>query len=181
MNCVISSLRQIQPVIVLVLTVFGASLWAGEWLSAPRGIERYAHIWESMPFAAASNVSPAGNFLAERYAVTGFASVGTEDLVFIFDRTKLERFSVTKSQAARGVELLGLENTDNIKNLKARVRVEGETTLLSYEPDIVARAGAMTDKKPSGANVELSQQADLVTPQGAKKIVSRRVFNLGPK
>lgn len=103
------------------------------WMPTQHDLDRYEHIWKAAPFIAATEVTPKGESIAQRFALTGFARLGESEIVFLFDRKSLNRFSVSKSQPQNGVELLAVAEKDTITELGARIRAEGEVAEITYD------------------------------------------------
>lgn len=173
------------PVLLLMFWAQSASLVAGDWAPVQHGIERYTHIWKSAPFTAASEVAAAGSPLAGRYAVTGFARVGGDEVVFLLDRKGLERFSVSKSRSSHGVELLALQETADLKDLKARIRVGGEIALVVYDPGTAGlpspslkgavSSAATTKAPPEVAGGGQAGEESREVPKNARIVVRREI------
>ncbi|MFZ4683300.1 MAG: hypothetical protein ACOYMS_12415 [Terrimicrobiaceae bacterium] len=135
----------------LLLSGGTAALRADDWAPPQRGIERYEHIWKTSPFVAIAEVNPQSESLASRYAVTGFARVGANEVVFVLDRKGLTRFSLSKDQPKNGVELVSLQNSGDLKTLGATIRSGGEVAVIACDvsaPDPNAQAVA---PNPAGA------------------------------
>lgn len=122
----------------LLLLFSGAMARAQVALPQEHAIERYAAIWQKAPFVAATDVSPAAESIARRFAVTGFARVGGNDVIFVFDRKGLGRFTVAKGMPGNGVELLEVTEGLQPKDLKAKIRAEGETAEIVFDPTLMA-------------------------------------------
>lgn len=106
--------------------------------SPERTLDRYTHIWTAKPFVAATVVTPQAESLVQRFAITGYAHFGGSDVVFLLDRTTLNRFTVTEQKSANGVDLLSVVEKADAGKLKARIRVGGEVAEIAYD---VATAG----------------------------------------
>lgn len=124
MNCVF------QPHIFLLAACFSAAT-AGEWTPAAREIARYEHIWKSAPFVAKAEAVPEAD--STRFAVTGFARVGEDEVIFLLDRKSLNRFSIAQSAPKNGVELISVQNAGDIKRLTAKIRSNGEVATIGFD------------------------------------------------
>lgn len=107
---------------------------------AQRPISRYEHIWTSSPFVAASTSTQAEQPLASRFGLTGYARFNGGEVAFLFDRVKLQRFSVSKDQGEGDVRLLSVEDTGDIKALRVKIKAGSETGELGYDASL-ATAG----------------------------------------
>lgn len=154
---------------------------AGDWFPVTREIDRYAHIWKAAPFTAASNVSSKAGGIAARFTLTGFARVGAEEVIFLFDRADLSRFSVTKSRPENGVTLVEVLPAGQIKDLKVRIRAGEEIALISYEAEVAtaaARVNAGSSQGKGKFEVELEEKGE--TPPAEPRVIQRRIIKSQP-
>lgn len=164
----------------IVFEMIKSELHAGEWSPVQYPLSRYEQIWKSSPFVAASEVSPQAESLAQRFAVTGFVRIGSSDVVFLFDRKSLSRFSIANGSPAQGVELVDVSETDDLALLRAKVRVEGQVAEIFYDAGV--GGGEST-----GKSAEVSQQKPstplplkIVQPQGdASSAANKGTSNTG--
>lgn len=141
MNGLDRSRNLLATTLLLVSTVVAHAQVA---LPEAREIERYAAIWQKSPFVAATEVSPAAESIAKQFALTGFANIGGNDVIFVFDRKGLGRFTVAKGTPINGVELISVSEGLEVKDLKAVVRAQGETAEIIYDPSLSAEKGGQT-------------------------------------
>lgn len=120
------------------------------WMPTQHELERYEHIWKAAPFIAATEVTPKGESIAQRFALTGFARLGESEVIFLFDRKSLSRFSVAKGSPQNGVELLAVAEKANINELGARIKAEGEVAEITYDASVAGagEAAAVTSAVP---------------------------------
>lgn len=119
--------------------LFTPAIQAGDWTPVQHPLERYEHIWKSAPFVAATEVTPQSESLAQRYAVTGFARIGNADVVFLFDRKTLNRFSIGTANPTENVELVEVTGSEEMSSLRARIRVQGQVAEIGYDASLAAR------------------------------------------
>jgi len=117
-------------------------------------VGRYAVIWERAPFVAATEVSPAAESIAKRFAITGFAKVGGEEVVFVFDRKGLGRITLTKGAPINGVELVSVTEGVEARDLKALVRAQGETAEIVFDASLSADKGEKAKGAPAYPSVD---------------------------
>lgn len=136
-------------VLTFVLTfAFGpgsaAAFSAGENepLPEPRPLDRYEKIWTVSPFVAVTDLSGQVDDLTGRFVLTGFARFGEKDVVFLFDRTTLERFMLTPDQPRQGLELERIDQAADLKSARVVLRSGGRSVELTYDPAAVPDAGA---------------------------------------
>lgn len=129
------------------------------WMPTQHELERYEHIWKAAPFIAATEVTPKGESIAQRFALTGFARLGDSEVIFVFDRKSLSRFSVAKGSPQQGVELIAVAEKDNINELGARIKAEGEVAEITYDASVAAAGEA-----PAVAGVPVPAAARPATP-----------------
>lgn len=117
---------------ILICTL--ATAPASELFAEPRDLSRYESIWTRSPFVAVTDLSGQADDLAGRFVLTGFARMGDKDVIFLFDRTSLERFSLTPGQARQGLSLQSLTHEGDLKSVRASVVSGGKTLVLAYDP-----------------------------------------------
>lgn len=182
------------------IALFVCSLPQGagaEWSAPERHpIERYQHIWLNPPFVVASDVTPKSESLADRFALTGAARIGENDIVFVLDRRTMKRFAISGGQSENDVELLSLNSSDNARHLSAIIRSRGETAEIRYASDLPAMAQIAQDgeqrrpapdqaqipgaaqpaPQPTGPTAEGAVTAETEPPQPQRVIPRRRVI-----
>ena len=114
----------------------------GEIPSGPTELSRYQKIWEISPFVAVTDLSGQADDLAGRFVVTGFARMGSKDVVFVFDRTTLERFALTPGETRNGVALQSLSHQGDLRSVRATLASGGRSLEISYDPASVPDANA---------------------------------------
>lgn len=170
--------------VLTVLTLGWSAGWslAGTWEPVDYSLERYEHIWKSSPFVAATETAPKGGSIALRYSVTGFAQIGDTEMVFLFDRIGLSRFSVTKDTPENGVELLEVAEQTEVSPLGAKIRVNGEVAEISYDASLAtsdmttspARNGSQAPSIPPPPNGQNLQNSQGVVAPGSPVQVSEK-------
>lgn len=113
-------------------------LHAGEWTPVQYPLERYEHIWKSAPFIAVTEVAPQGESLTQRYVVTGLVRVGKADVIFLFDRKTLRRFSVGTGAPSENVELVEVANCEELSSLRVRIRSNGQLAEIGYDANLAS-------------------------------------------
>jgi len=103
-------------------------------LLEPRDISRYETIWTRSPFVAVTDLSGQVDDLAGRFVLTGFARMGEQDVIFLFDRTSLERFKLTPGETRQGIALQSLQHEGDLKSVRATVASGGRSLELTYDP-----------------------------------------------
>lgn len=130
--------QAIQAALVAAcLLGWGSSFTQAEIPSGPTDISRYQKIWDISPFVAVTDLSGQADDMAGRFAVTGFARLGEKDVVFVFDRTTLERFSLTPGESRAGVSLQSLNHQGDLRSVRATLATGGRTLDISYDPSIM--------------------------------------------
>ncbi len=127
-----------------VLVLSGTFLQAGEiepgtpFAPSKYDAERYRHIWEKSPFvteAPAALQQSAG--LAQRFILTGAASLQDQPIIFVLDRTSLTRLMVTKEVNQQGLVLVSLKEEANPQKSQATIRLGSEEGVIRYDPAAV--------------------------------------------
>lgn len=105
-------------------------------------VERYEHIWTSSPFVAATESVAESQPLANRFALKGVAQIDGRDVVFLFDRTAIKEFSLTKDSTINEVQLVSVENGGTLETLKVRIKSGGEVGDLTYDKNSIPAPAA---------------------------------------
>lgn len=87
--------------------------------------------------------------MANRFAITGFARKGSDEMLFIFDRKGLRRFVLSKATPSDGFEILSVHEGESIRDLKVKVRTEGEVVEITYDPTIQESGGEKQSAQPT--------------------------------
>ncbi len=152
-------------IFLALLSVMGVALGA-EMPQSPE-VDRYSLIWERAPFVAVTEVTPTGESMAKRFAITGFARTGGDDVLFMFDRKGLKRFVVSKAFPRDGIEILSVEEGASIRDLKAKVRAEGEVVEISFDPSLQDSGEKQPDQPGTQAAATPTSSAPKATPEAS--------------
>lgn len=170
-------LRTIQLSLGAAAFFGGHACFAADWSPTPGDPERYEQIWKSSPFVAATAVTPQAESLAQRYTITGFARLGEREVVFIFDRKALSRFTISKDLPQNGVELISVKEGDSLKALNAKIRVGSEVAVIAYDasaPQVTAKnASVNSPAVPSPASSPTVVTTDAAAPKTLVRTLSR--------
>lgn len=167
---------------LVFLILLSARASGGEWVREQRDLSRYEHIWKISPFAAAAPAVPEGQTMADRFAVTGFATIEGRDVVFLLDRSTLQHHSLRRNEESNGMLLLDVAQPENLKTLEVHLRVGTEAGRLRYDPEVatsVVAAQVTKTKEAATAPVtppnQISKGPDLHTKAGAPPRPVRRI------
>jgi len=147
----------------------------------PRNLSNFQSLVHHSPFSlpTAEETSP----LSERYAITGIATIGGEEQLFIFDRTDQSRELLTHTPNLKGMSLIALDRTGNLPPQRATIRIGDETGIITFKEAALqqpsttqtqAVAGSVAAGVNPGARIpklpplpQLPQHPSAVTPQPA--------------
>lgn len=110
--------------------------------SGPTDISRYQKIWDISPFVAVTDLSGQADDMAGRFSLTGFARMGEKDVVFVFDRTTLERFTLTVGETRSGVALQNLQHNGDLRSVRATLAIGGRTLEIGYDATATPESGS---------------------------------------
>jgi hypothetical protein len=131
---------------------FGSGLLADDDSFAPQvhGPERYRQIWEKSPFIAAAPISATSGGLADRFVLTGMASLLNRPVIFVLDRKGLSRQMVTKEPNFEGVVLVSVEEKTDPKESRATIRLGSEQAVIRYDLAALQGVNQNTEGAPGG-------------------------------
>lgn len=121
-----------------------------EWPPVRHTLDRYALIWETSPFVVVTDLSGQQDELTGRYIITGFFQAGGRDVVLFFDRTSLERFSLSPGEERQGVTLQSLHHEGGLNGLRVVLNQGGRASDVGYDPKAVPM-GPTNATAPPGA------------------------------
>jgi hypothetical protein len=115
---------------VATLTQSSASEQADELWLQPRSMEKFQVLLDRSPFSlpTAEESAPA----AERYSITGAATINQEPFVFIVDKNTQSRLMLGKNPDPAGNVLLDYLPDLNPQKMKASIRIDGQVTTVAY-------------------------------------------------
>lgn len=118
----------------LILIVSAASLPADEEF-APKvyDAERYREIWEKSPFVAVVAQTPSSEGLAQRFALTGTATLEDRPVIFVLDRKDLTRQVVTEEPNPEGIVLVSVQDPSDFKSAQATIKLGAEQAVIRYD------------------------------------------------
>ena len=99
------------------------------WLQ-PRSMEKFQVLLDRSPFSlpTVEESAPA----AERYSITGAATINDEPIVFIVDKTTQNRLMLGRTPDASGNVLLEYLPDLNPQKMKASIQIDGQVTTVAY-------------------------------------------------
>jgi len=164
------------------------------WLQ-PRDISRFQFLMDRSPFSlpTAEETSP----LADRYTLTGAASLNGDPMVFVLDKTTQEHHMISKSSSKPDMGLVEYLPDPDPRRMRATIKVNGQTATISYsEPATVQgqqpqnAAMATTNPNPSaGVNPPPGQAVVPGAPPNMQKqgtqppqrhVIRRRIISGQP-
>ncbi len=137
----------------------------GEEAAVPQAfpLERYRALWEKSPFMLASiEAVPTSMGLAQKYALTGIASIAGEPMVFLKDRMSQTTVTVGVATNMQGLSLVNIESRQDPKESTATVRAGGEVGVLKFDEVSMQPGGGMAPNTSPGMGVP---QAGVGSPQ----------------
>ncbi|MBN8709784.1 MAG: hypothetical protein J0I10_10410 [Verrucomicrobia bacterium] len=155
----------------------------------------YRAIWEKSPFVArTADAAQQGPALAQRFALTGLATLGDRQLVFLLDRNTLTRVVVGNGKDQSGVQIVSIQNPDRLKESAVTIRLGNEEATLKYDPGVAQVANQPAPQAPGGqgrppgppgmggnpnGGQTASQAQTGATPPPANRQLRRRLINFG--
>ena len=127
--------------ILLAFGISSSAFAADDFVPTPQDISRYEHIWKSSPFVSASEPVQQSESLTNRMVLTGFAKINGSDVAFLFDRTDLRRFTITKGNPVKGVELVSVDNRGRLKDSTVRIKIGSDVGDIKYDASSAAGTG----------------------------------------
>ena len=95
-----------------------------------RSMENFQVLLNRSPFSLPTAEESAPS--ADRFFLTGAATIDNEPVVFILDKNTQARHMVGKKPDSANNQLLDYQPSADIKNMSARVRIEGQEALIRY-------------------------------------------------
>jgi hypothetical protein len=144
------------PKVLIFSMVLGSALAQNEdpW-ALPRDLAQFQFLLDRSPFSlpTAEESSP----LADRYALTGVASIDGEAMVFVLDKTTQERHMISKAPNKLDMGLVEYLPDPDPRRMRATIKINGQIATISYS-DPVAQQGQQGAQQspampvPSGQN-----------------------------
>lgn len=191
-------MRTVPAIVVLFLPVVcevlaqeespaSPALASAPWLQ-PRKFSDFNRLTGRSPFSlpTAEETAPA----AQRYILTGSASIGDEEHVFVFDKNTQKRLMLTSNDSGgTGNALLELSALPGEKeNMSAKVRIEGQVVDIRYaEAPNTPGQSVAGPQMPTGptipTNPAMQPGINPVNPSNPvppRRVIRRRVISSQP-
>ena len=178
--------RQLSTLILFSCAL--ASLPASEdapWLKE-RSMSDFQVLVSRSPFSLPTAEESAP--MAERFFLTGSATINDEPVVFVMDRNTQARLMLGKQPTKEDNVLLEFLPDPDPKKIKATVRIEGQTTTIQYS-EMPGSEQAVPQSVPQPQQPQLPQPAQAgVNPaqpphqnsQAPRRVIRRRVISGQP-
>jgi hypothetical protein len=117
---------------------------AAPWL-ASRSMDNFRALLDRSPFSlpTAEEAAPG----AERFFLTGAATINGEPVVFVLDKNTQVRHMLGRTPNAANSKLLEYTPSPDPKNMRARIRIEGMDVSVGYS-DFGSESGAVPQQSP---------------------------------
>ena len=115
----------------------------------PREISRFQFLMDRSPFSlpTAEETSP----LADRYTLTGAASLNGEPMIFVLDKTTQEHHMISKTSSKPGMGLVEYLPDPDPRRMRATIKVNGQTATISY-----SEPAAVQGQQPQNATMAVT-------------------------
>ena len=130
----------------------------------PREISQFQFLMDRSPFSlpTAEETSP----LADRYALTGAATLDGDSLIFVLDKTTQEHHMISKAANKLDIGLVEYLPDPDPRRMRATIKVNGQTATISYS-ESVALQGQQPGVPPNnGMPVPNQNPSAIVNPPG---------------
>ena len=154
-----------------------------------RSMENFQVLLNRSPFSLPTAEESAPS--ADRFFLTGAATIDNEPVVFILDKNTQARHMVGKKPDSANNQLLDYQPSADLKNMSARVRIEGQEALIRYaevpaemhsppqvpmNPQMPQQLGAAP--QPPGATAD--QPSAPAGSEPPRRVIRRRVISGQP-
>lgn len=114
----------------------------------PRDISQFQFLLDRSPFSlpTAEESSP----LADRYTLTGAASLNGEPMIFILDKTTQERHMLSKTFNKLDMGLVEFLPSPDPRQMRATVKINGQVATIAYAEPIASQGQQMTNPQNPG-------------------------------
>ncbi|MEI6491399.1 MAG: hypothetical protein WCO94_02540 [Verrucomicrobiota bacterium] len=161
----------------------------------PRDIARFQFLMDRSPFSlpTAEESSP----IADRYTLTGAASLNGEPLIFVLDKTTQEHHMLSKSSNKTNMGLVEYLPDPDPRHMRATIKINGQTATISYAEPVAVQGQqpqvtAMTSSNqnptavvnaPSGQVVAPGSPPNMQQPNSQppqRRVIRRRIISGQP-
>lgn len=120
----------------------------------PRDLAQFQFLLDRSPFSlpTAEESSP----LADRYTLTGVASIDGEAMVFILDKTTQERHMISKAPNKLDMGLVEYLPDPDPRRMRATIKINGQIATISYSDPVAQQV-----QQPG-----MPQNPGMAAPQG---------------
>jgi len=145
-----------------------------------RSMEKFQVLLNRSPFSLPTAEESAP--VAERFFLTGAATINNEAVVFVLDKNTQVRHMLGNKPDAANNQLLDYKPDADPKNMSARIRIEGQETTIRYaelpaeNPQLPQQAGA-PPQPPGAAAVQPANNNGNEPP---RRVIRRRVISGQP-
>jgi len=131
----------------------------------PRDISQFQFLMDRSPFSlpTAEETSP----LADRYTLTGAASLNGEPMIFVLDKTTQEHHMLSKTANKLDMGLVEYLPDPDPRRMRATIKINGQTATISYsEPAAVQGQQPGVPQNPGTAAPNQNPTAVVNPPPG---------------
>lgn len=122
----------------LAIQIAGGDSVDAPWL-LPRSMDAFQNLLDRSPFSLPTAEESAP--LADRFSLTGAATIDGKPVVFVFDKNTQNRLMLGQSPDGSNNQLLDFQPDSDPQKMTARVRLEGQESVLRYAESAPAAQG----------------------------------------
>lgn len=145
-----------HPALIFFMLLGSVMARSEDLWTQPRDISQFQFLMDRSPFSlpTAEESSP----LADRYTLTGAASLNGEPLIFVLDKNTQEHHMLSKSSNNLNIGLVEYLPDPDPRHMRATIKVNGQTATISYaepvsvqgqQPQAASRPAANPNPNPT--------------------------------
>ena len=177
------------PLALILVAATGALSFASDqadalWLQ-PRSMDKFQVLLDRSPFSLPTAEESAP--MAERFSLTGSATINDEPVVFIVDKNTQNRLMLGKDPDISGNVLLEYLPDLNPQKMKASIRIDGQVTTVAYaevagdQPQVVPVPMVPNASQPPPGPQQPPAAVNPAQPQNPsqppRRVIRRRVIS----
>ncbi len=142
----------------------------------PRDISKFQFLLDRSPFSlpTAEESSP----VADRYTLTGAASLNGEPMIFILDKTTQERHMLSKTANKLDMGLVEYLPSPDPRQMRATIKINGQVATIAYAEPVASQGQLTAAPQSSGLPHPNQNPSAVVNPPTGPVFAGAQPHNL---
>ena len=166
----------LQKALIFFLVLGSAMARSEDPWTQPRNLSQFQFLLDRSPFSLPTAEETSPN--ADRYTLTGAASLNGEPMVFVLDKTTQERHMLSKTPNKLDMALVDYLPDPDPRRMHATIKVAGQLATVSYSEPVAVQGQQQAATQNSGPAPQNPNPSVAVNPPPGQVLANAAPQNM---